>query len=103
MSLGRQGNTLLRRWLSARRPWNNPQSKSKVLPQASTWCIEPVTVCVAPQKVTVGSAECLLFLIMECAYWYGRPWARRHDFMITILFDGPSEIGKNPQVGRPTV
>jgi len=39
---------------SARRPWNNPQSSRIVFPPAVNWCIEPVTVRVAPQNVTLG-------------------------------------------------
>src|SRR5438552_2208669 len=29
-----------------------PQSSRKRFPAASTWCIDPVTVCAAPQKVS---------------------------------------------------
>src|SRR5262245_43695363 len=54
-SFGRKGNSRLRRSDSARPPWNSPQSSSTAWPQASTRCIEPVTVRAAPQKVTVGS------------------------------------------------
>ena len=54
--------------LSARRPWNRPQSSSSDCPQASTWCIEPVTVRAAPQKVTVGSARRLRFLAIQALY-----------------------------------
>ena len=71
MSLGRNGNSWLRRRLSARRPWNRPQSRSSVRPQASTRCREPVTVRAAPQKVTVGSADGLGFAGMEALYAAG--------------------------------
>src|SRR5205823_3269512 len=56
MSAGRKGKSRLRRRLSARGPWNRPQSSSSDRPPASTRCIEPVTVRVAPQNVVVGSA-----------------------------------------------
>ena len=56
MSFARNGKSRLRRWLSARRPWNRPQSRRIDFPPAETRCIDPVTVRAAPQKVTVGSA-----------------------------------------------
>ena len=68
MSRGRKGKSRLRRRLSARRPWNRPQSSSSDRPQASTRCIEPVTVPAAPQKVTVGAAGGLGFLAMLLLY-----------------------------------
>src|SRR5271155_2735101 len=57
MSLARNGNSRLRWKLSARWPWNSPQSSKMIFPFALSWCIDPVTVRVAPQNVTVGSGE----------------------------------------------
>src|SRR5689334_12771407 len=67
-SLARNGKSLFRARLSARRPWKSPQSSKSVRPAASRRCIEPVTVCAAPQKVTVGSAGGLRFLSMPVSY-----------------------------------
>src|SRR6516225_8845807 len=69
MSLGRNGKDWLRWKLSARRPWKSPQSSRRLCPQASTRCIEPVTLRVAPQKVTVGGeAGDLRWLAMPSLY-----------------------------------
>src|SRR5947209_4105610 len=48
MSAGRKGNCELRSRLSARCPWNSPQSSKSVCPHASSRCIEQVTVGAAP-------------------------------------------------------
>ena len=68
ISRGRNGNSRLRLMLSARDPWNRPQSSRIDLPQASSRCIDPVTVWAAPQKVTVGSAEGGRFFAMRGLY-----------------------------------
>src|SRR4051812_3864839 len=68
MSLGRKGKCRLRWSLSARWPWKSPQSRSRDWPQASTWCIEPVTVRVAPQNVTVGSVRGFRDLAMRLLF-----------------------------------
>src|SRR5579883_1492316 len=68
MSRGRKGNFWLRMRLSARRPWYSPQSRSSDWPHASTWCIEPVTVRAAPQKVTVSEEGDLIFRAMQLLY-----------------------------------
>src|SRR5262245_7487803 len=61
ISLGRNGKSRLRSRASVRRPWNRPQSRSIVRPQASIRCIDPVTVRAAPQKVTDGGADLRVF------------------------------------------
>ena len=62
--LGAKGKVAVAAAASARRPWNRPQSSSRVRPQASTRCIEPVTVRRGAQKVTVGSAGGFAFFGM---------------------------------------
>src|SRR5947207_2361520 len=53
ISLAGNGKVLLRANDSARLPWKSPQSSRIFCRPASTRCIEPVTVCAAPQNVTV--------------------------------------------------
>src|SRR5271157_2121475 len=57
MLLGGKGKVRLRSTTAALRPSTMPQSSKKRRPSASTRCIEPVTNCAAPWKVSRGSVE----------------------------------------------
>src|SRR5205823_5733336 len=69
MSCGGKGNSELCRRVSGRLPKVRPQSSNSLKSPISTRCIEPVTIWVAPQKVTLtGDCRSCVKLLITSLY-----------------------------------